>query len=299
MCKNSYFWVLYRRNRNCKTTIMKKYFSVGADINNNDFVSCIDDLPLWSAPFGLSLLDAVEMKTGLRVLDIGCGCGFPLIELAQRLGNTCRLTGLDPWEAALNRVRLKLLYNQITNVEVLNGTAERLPFNDGCYTLIVSNNGLNNVEDPKQAFRECSRVAAPGAQLVLAQNLEGSMIEFYAIFEKLLYANSMHAEIAALKRHICRKRRPAQEVASMLEKNQFTICRQTEQAFYLRFLSAEAMFNHSLIRFWFADSWVKIVPEERKDEIFSQVEQELDRLATEKGEIRLTIPYVVIDCRKH
>ena len=87
---------------------MKKYLYANADLNNMDFVSCIDELPLWSAPFGLSLLDAIEMKAGLKVLDIGCGCGFPLIELAQRLGNSCSLNGIDPWETALGRVRLKI-----------------------------------------------------------------------------------------------------------------------------------------------------------------------------------------------
>ena len=49
----------------------------------------------------------------------------------------------------------------ITNVEVLNCTAESMPFENGSFNLIVSNNGLNNVQDLEQAIRECSRVAAP------------------------------------------------------------------------------------------------------------------------------------------
>jgi arsenite methyltransferase len=277
---------------------MKKYLYANADIQNFDFVSCIDELPLWSAPFGLSLLDAIEMKAGLRVLDVGCGCGFPLIELAQRLGTTCSLIGIDPWETALGRVRLKILQYGISNVEVLNCDAETMPFEDGCFTLIVSNNGLNNVENPEQAIRECSRVAAPGAQLVLTQNLEGSMIEFYTIFEKVLSGEKMHAEIAALKHHIYQKRRPVQEVVALFEKNQFTVGKCIEKSFCLRFLNAEAMLNHSFIRFWFADSWGKIIHPDRQDVIFTQVEKELDRLAMARGEIRLTIPYIVMDCRR-
>jgi arsenite methyltransferase len=277
---------------------MKKYLYANADIQNMDFVSCIDELPLWSAPFGLNLLDAIEMKAGLKVLDVGCGCGFPLIEMAQRLGTTCSLKGIDPWETALGRVRLKILQYGITNVEVLNCRAETMPFEDGYFTLIVSNNGLNNVENPEQAIRECSRVAAAGAQLVLTQNLEGSMIEFYSIFKKVLSAEKMHAGIAALKNHIYQKRRPVQEVVALLEKNKFTIGMRIEKSFCLRFLNAEAMLNHSFIRFWFADSWGKIIPPDSQDAVFIQVEEELNRLASAEGEIRLTIPYIVMDCRR-
>jgi arsenite methyltransferase len=281
-----------------KTKTMKTYLSANADIQNRDFVSCIDELPLWSAPFGLSLLEVIEMKAGLRVLDVGCGCGFPLIELAQRLGRTCRLTGIDPWETALDRVRLKILHNGITNVEVVCCKAETMPFRDGYFMLIVSNNGLNNVEDPEKAFLECSRIAASGAQFVITQNLEGSMIEFYSIYEKVLSEKRLHAEIVALKNHIYQKRRPVKKVVAMLEKNRFTVGRLIEKSFFLRFLDAEAMFNHSFVRFWFADSWGKIIPADRQDEVFTRVERELDKLASERGEIRLTIPYVVMDCRR-
>jgi arsenite methyltransferase len=42
-----------------------------------------DELPLWSAPFGLTLLDTIRMKKGIRVLDIGSGAGFPMLEIAE------------------------------------------------------------------------------------------------------------------------------------------------------------------------------------------------------------------------
>jgi arsenite methyltransferase len=277
---------------------MKSYLIAEPPVGDRDFISCIDELPLWSAPFGLSLLDTVEMKAGIRVLDIGCGFGFPLIELAQRLGNSCRLVGIDPWEAALDRVRLKLHQNNITNVEVSSCGAEKMPFGDGTFNLIVSNNGLNNVQDLGQSIRECSRVAACGAQLVLTQNLGGSMAEFYTLFEKVLAAQKMFAAIKAMKEHIYHKRRPVDEIVSLLEKNQFRINTVVEKGFSMRFLDADALFNHSLIRFWFAGSWKEIAGNERLEEVFTNLELELNTLAQKNGFIRLSIPYVVMECRR-
>ena len=38
-------------------------------------MSAFDELPLWSAPFGLRLLDAAMQEHATRILDVGCGCG--------------------------------------------------------------------------------------------------------------------------------------------------------------------------------------------------------------------------------
>ena len=56
------------------------------DLTAPEFGDLYDELPLWSAPFGLSLLDLVPMKSGLTILDVGAGTGFLTIELAERCG---------------------------------------------------------------------------------------------------------------------------------------------------------------------------------------------------------------------
>ena len=78
------------------------------DENNPALVSAIDDAPLWSAPFGLALLKEVDLRANLVALDVGSGLGFPSIELAQRLGSTGRVFGIDPWTAANERARRKI-----------------------------------------------------------------------------------------------------------------------------------------------------------------------------------------------
>jgi ubiquinone/menaquinone biosynthesis C-methylase UbiE len=67
------------------------------DFNNTEFVSVYDELPRWSALIGNVLLEHVPLRRNVRLLDVGTGTGFPLIELAQQLGPTCRAYGIDVW----------------------------------------------------------------------------------------------------------------------------------------------------------------------------------------------------------
>lgn len=43
------------------------------DITDRELVAVFDELPLWSAPFGLLFLDTVKLRAGITVLDVGCG----------------------------------------------------------------------------------------------------------------------------------------------------------------------------------------------------------------------------------
>ena len=69
---------------------------------------CYDELPLWSAPFGLSLLDAVRLNHGMNILDIGSGSGFPMLEIAERSGTSCNVYGVDPSDDAILMIQQKI-----------------------------------------------------------------------------------------------------------------------------------------------------------------------------------------------
>ena len=197
---------------------MTDYLNQKVDIEDPDLVSVIDDLPLWSAPFGLQLLDIMEMKKNMNVLDIGCGPGFPLIEIVARLGNSCKVVGLDPWKRALERVRLKIKVYGLENVEVVEGYAENMPFDNGFFDLIVSNNGINNVQDMNQSLRECFRVSRFGSQMVITLNLEETMMEFYTLFQQILEENHLKDEIKKMKAQIHSKRKPLDEIKKKLKE---------------------------------------------------------------------------------
>jgi ubiquinone/menaquinone biosynthesis C-methylase UbiE len=207
--------------------------------------------------------------------------------------------GIDPWNEAIERCGQKIKKYNITNAYVIGGIAERMPFDDDYFDLIVSNNGINNVEDMGKTLSECNRVSKPGAQFVLTMNLEETMIEFYNPFEDVLKENEMQNEIKKLKEHIYSKRKPLSEVKSLLAKSDFKISVVKHDRFSFNFIDAETMFNHYLIKYWFLSEWEKILTDVDRKNIFKQTEIRLNETAKEKGELQLTIPYVIIDCTKN
>jgi len=260
-------------------------------------VSAFDELPLWSAPFGLRLLETVRRAPGLTVLDVGFGTGFPLLELARRLGPSARLYGVDPWAAALTRARAKGRTYGLGNVVLLRAVAEQLPLRDGCFDLVVSNNGLNNVEDVVRALAECRRVSKPGAQLVLTQNLPDTMRAFYDVLEGVLRECGLAASVDALRRHIHAKRRPLEEVRALVTAAGFDVVGVTEGSFALRFLDATALFSHFFVRLGFLEAWRSVPPAPDTDRVFALLEQRLDELARRRGELRLDVPFACLDGR--
>ncbi|WP_167977471.1 class I SAM-dependent methyltransferase [Lentzea indica] len=99
-----------------------------------------------------------EFKT-LNVLEVGCGMGEGL-NFLTRLVDPARAVGLDISTAAIRRANALLARgDRLTYVE---GDAERLPFADGEFDLVINVESSHNYPDVERFFREVSRVLKPG-----------------------------------------------------------------------------------------------------------------------------------------
>jgi arsenite methyltransferase len=268
------------------------------DRDNPEWVSAIDELSLWSAPFGLALLDGVAYRPNLKVLDVGSGLGFPALELAKRLGSGSQVCALDPWEAAGQRLTFKARQMGLDNVTVVRGTAEAMPFADASFDLITSNNGLNNVQDIEAAWRQCQRVAKPGAQMVVTENLPETMKEFYDCLRQVCLDLGLGAAVDRIAEQIRSKRKPLDWTLALIRKTGFEVVECKTREFLLHFVDGSAMMNHFLIQIGFLGGWKTIVAEPDQERVFAQVEDRLNRLARAEGHVRLTIPFVCIDCQR-
>ena len=99
-----------------------------------------------------------------RVLDVGSGTGYVLRELAARLPQASEFLGVD---AAQKMVEVAQSAASDARLTFAQGTAERLPADDGAYDLVLSTTSFDHWTDQAAGVRECARALAPGGTLVL------------------------------------------------------------------------------------------------------------------------------------
>ena len=278
---------------------MTDYLTSYFNLNSDKSVDLLDELPLWSAPFGLKLLDKIKFMKGLTALDIGFGTGFPLTELAMRLGSTCKVIGIDPWKTAINRTNRNIQFYEINNIEIIEGSAEDIPLESSSVDLIVSNNGLNNVNDLEKALYECSRIIKSKGQFIQTINLDSTMIEFYDILGSLLSELNMNSELEKMKEHIYQKRKPLHEFIEKIKKNCFSVKEVVKDKFDYKFTDGTTMLNHYFIKLAFLDEWKKIIPIEKQTQIFRELELRMNNKAEKDGFFKLSVPFAVIDAEKN
>jgi ubiquinone/menaquinone biosynthesis C-methylase UbiE len=259
--------------------------------------SLFDEVSVWSSYFGKILLDNVPLRKGMTVLDVGCGNGFPLLELAQRLDASSRLTGLDVWETALERARWKKERLQLTNVEVLSCDAAKMPFPDKCFDLVVCNLGVNNFDHPEKVMSECYRVLKRPGRICLTTNVEGHFMEFYSAFEaslKEMGKEHLLPKLKAQEQH----RGTDETVRDLLEGARFAVLKIIKDRFHMRFVNGTAFLNHFLTVIGFLPGWRTLLEGENEAAIFSHLEKKLNEQADWDGELKLTVPLLYVEAVK-
>ena len=137
----------------------------------------------WADVYGRSrLLPSLQKKAVAelgptaddRFLDVACGAGGLVLDLAPRVG---RAVGVDLSDGMLQiaRGRLSEAANHPANVDFLQGPSDALPFDDGSFTALVCTTALHHFPDPQRSIDEMARVLAPGGRAVIGDACRDSV----------------------------------------------------------------------------------------------------------------------------
>jgi arsenite methyltransferase len=114
-------------------------------------------------PFALG-----RLQLGERVLDVGSGAGTDSVVAALMVGAEGAVTGIDMTPEMLEKARAGAAELGLQNVTFVEGEAERLPFGDASFDVVISNGVIDLVPDKDSVFSELHRVLAPGGRLQIA-----------------------------------------------------------------------------------------------------------------------------------
>jgi arsenite methyltransferase len=114
-------------------------------------------------PFSLGRLNAGE-----RVLDLGSGAGTDSLVASRMVGEEGHVTGIDMTPAMLARARAAAVEMSATNVDFVEGEAERLPFAGESFDVVISNGVIDLIPDKDVVLAELHRVLVPGGRMQTA-----------------------------------------------------------------------------------------------------------------------------------
>ncbi|MEV2275416.1 methyltransferase domain-containing protein [Nocardiopsis sp. NPDC049922] len=106
------------------------------------------------------IMELLGIRPGVSVVDVGCGSGRAVAELAD-LGSAA--VGVDPDPRMLAHAR-----GRRPDLELREAGAYELPFPDGSVHRYRAEKVYHVLDDPARALAEAHRVLAPGGRLVLA-----------------------------------------------------------------------------------------------------------------------------------
>jgi SAM-dependent methyltransferase len=142
------------------------------------------------APLGRRAMDQAAIRPGEAILDIGCGTGQTTLELAERVGGSGTVLGVDISGPMLDLARRRSAAAGLAQARFEQGDAQTRRFAQGSFDLVFSRFGVMFFADPIAAFGNLRRALRRQGRLVFvcwrqARDNEWVTVPMAATFQHL------------------------------------------------------------------------------------------------------------------
>ncbi len=108
------------------------------------------------------LVSFTPLQPGQRVLDVATGTGVAALAAARTVGLSGQVVGVDIAQEMLTQARSNVADTGLFNIELHHGDAERLPFDEHSFDVVVAASALFFLPDMRAGLLEWKRVVKPG-----------------------------------------------------------------------------------------------------------------------------------------
>jgi SAM-dependent methyltransferase len=112
-----------------------------------------------------AVLEAAQLRPGMRVLDLASGVGNPALWIAEAVGPAGHVTATDLGPGMIAFAEELAKAQGLRNIDFRVADVEALPFPDNSFDVVSCRFGVMFFPEQVKAFRECRRVLRPGGRV--------------------------------------------------------------------------------------------------------------------------------------
>ena len=118
--------------------------------------------------FMVHLLQFCGLRVGMNILDVGTGTGLTAISIAKALSGNCRVLGIEPIDAMIDKAKSNIKNEELQDIILINkASAENVPSEERVYDLVTCTFAIRHT-NIKKALVEFVRVLKPKGRIVIA-----------------------------------------------------------------------------------------------------------------------------------
>lgn len=119
-----------------------------------------------------------------KILDLGCGIGFWLVEIQQR--GFDNLSGADISMNSLAIAKQRLEVHDIKNVLLFHENAESLTFDDGIFDHVNCQGVVHHTPNPKKAIQEIYRILSKNGTVTISVYYKNIILKKWSILKRII-----------------------------------------------------------------------------------------------------------------
>ena len=231
--------------------------------------------------------DVAQISSGQRVLDVACGTGILTHQVAERVGASGSVVGLD-----LNEGMLVVAKRKAPKIEWWQGRAEVLPFDSNNFDAVVCQFGLMFFENRRAALEEMMRVLRQGGHLAVA------------VWDSLVNIPGYAAVTELLERLFGSEVADAMQAPFVLGNTKVLQSLFTDAGIF----NAQIMTYEGTARFPSINSWIyteikgwtfaDMIDDAQYQRLLPEAEKELRQFVTPEGTVAFRLPAHIVTATK-